>query len=182
MKTKQLFFTRRDAVRQLQRIRHACAKRERCHAPHASHGEQARRTRPSHSLAAPEKCSRNATHAQDNVFSMRGGRTASMKQRSADQAPAHLQRAQRTSPCACSRSCEAQAQWRRVASCRVQNNLHQRQAVYHAAVLQRQLGAAHAAVVACVSQCAAVGCAYGVRPCGRVWPRELRVEGRRRSW
>ena len=94
--TKQVVFTRRDAHGQLQRILSGCAKRERCHAPSASHREQARRTRPSTSLPAPAKCSVNAARAQDNVFSMRGGVAALMKRGCAEQAPVRLERVQCT--------------------------------------------------------------------------------------
>ena len=54
-----------------------------------------------------------------------------------------------------------------------------RQGVWLTAVLPLQLGAVHAAVVDCASKCASVGCAYGVRPCSRVWPCELRIDRRR---
>ena len=59
-------------------------------------------------------------------------------------------------------------------------NLPQRQGVLVPAMLPRPLGAAHDAMLACASLWAAVCGPDGVWPCGGVWPREMRVEGRRR--
>ena len=47
-------------------------------------------------------------------------------------------------------------------------------------MLPRPLGVAHDAMLACASLWAAVCGPDGVWPCGEVWPREMRVEGRRR--
>ena len=49
--TKQVVFTGRDAAQPTSKNSEGCAKRERRHAPHASHRAQARRTRPSSSLS-----------------------------------------------------------------------------------------------------------------------------------
>ena len=48
------------------------------------------------------------------------------------------------------------------------------------AMLSRPLGAAHAAMLGGASLWAAVCGSDGVWPCGGAWPRETRVEGRRR--
>ena len=143
----------------------SCAKRERCHAPHASHREQARRTRPSHSPEAPAKYSRTATRAQVHVNST-GARGGRRDEESGDQlAPVHLQRLQIIFQWDCCCSCQARAQRRRTSSCMVKINLLSRRAVCLAAVLPRQFGAAHATMLACVSQCAAVCDPYVVLPC-----------------
>ena len=163
--TKQVVFTRRDAAQPTSKNSQRCAKRERCHAPHASHREQARRTRPSHSLEAPAKYSRTATRAQVDVNSTgaRGGRP---DEESGDQlAPVHLQRLQIIYQWDCCCSCQARAQRRRTSSCMVKINLPSRRAVCLAAVLPRQFGAAHATMLACVSQCAAVCDPIVVWPC-----------------
>ena len=54
-------------------FRQRAAKRERCHAPHASNGEQARRILPSIRLPAPKVCSWTAALAPVYVKST-GGR------------------------------------------------------------------------------------------------------------
>ena len=61
-------------TKEVQRIRHGCAKRERHHAPHASRAEQARRIRPSTSPPAPKQCSQKAACAQVDVNLMRSAR------------------------------------------------------------------------------------------------------------
>ena len=172
--TKQLDFTRRDAARLFSRIQRPGTKRERSHAPHASRGEQARRTCPSNSLEAPTKLSRNATCVQETLFAMRGGMAAVLKKIGAEVAPVHLERVQCPSQLPCCRSCQARARWRRASSRLVKSLSHQRQAACLAAVLLRRSGAAHAMMLACVSLCAAVCGPYGVWPCGWVWLRELR--------
>ena len=114
-------------------------------------------------------------------FSMRGGVAASVKRSCADDLLCiSLQMVYRKFCWVCCRSCQAWAHWRRAAWCILKTQIHLRQGVWLTAVLPLQLGAVHAAVVDCASQCASVGCAYGVRPCSRVWLRELRVEGRRK--
>ena len=164
-----MVFTRRDAAQQTSKNSQRCAKRERCHAPHASHREQARRTRPSHSPEAPAKYSRTATRAQVHVNST-GARGGRHDEKSGDQlAPVHLQRLQIIFQWDCCCSCQARAQRRRTSSCMVKINLRfttsRVRAVCLAAVLPRQFGAAHATMLACVSQCTAVCDPYVVLPC-----------------
>ena len=164
--TKQVVFTRRDAAQPTSKNSQGCAKRERRHAPHASHRAQARRTRPSSSLPAPKQCSGNAPRAQVNVNST-GAPGGRLDQESRDHIPpGHLERVQFSLQWGCNEVCQARAHRGRDQARIFKTK--ERQAVWQIAVLPRQLGAAYAAVVVCVSQCAAVGCAYGVRPCSRV--------------
>ena len=105
-----------------------------------------------------------------------------MKRGAAEVAPAHLERVRRTPQWRCSRRCQALSQGVRALPCLVKTNLPQRQAVLLLvpAMLPRPLGVAHDAMLACASLWAAVCGPDGVWPCGGVWPREMRVEGRRR--
>ena len=163
--TKQVVFTRRDAAQPTSKNCQGCAKRERRHAPHASHRAQARRTRPSSSLPAPKQCSGNAPRAQVNVNST-GARGGHLDEESCDAlAPAHLEWVQFSLQGACSRRYQARAQERRALSCFVKMYFHQRQAVLLAAVLPRRSVAGHAAVLACASLWAAVCCTCSVRTC-----------------
>ena len=118
---------------------------------------------------AHAKYSQTATRAQVHVNST-GARGGRRDEESGDQlAPVHLQRLQITfqwDSCCC--SCQARAQRRRTSSCMVKINLLSRRAVCLAAVLPRQFGAAHATMLACVSQCTAVCDKYVVLPCSRV--------------
>ena len=165
--TKQVVFTRRDAAQPTSKNSQRCAKRERCHAPHASHREQARRTRPSHSPEAPAKYSRTATRAQVHVNST-GARGGRRDEESGELLPpVHLQRLQVIFQWDYCCSCQARAQRRRTSSCLVKINLPSRQAACLAEVLPRRFGAAPATVLACVSQCAAVCDPYVVWPCSR---------------
>ena len=125
-----------------------CAKRERCHAPHASHREQARRTCPSHSLEAPAKYSWSATRAQVDVNSAgaRGGRP---DEESGDLLPpAHLERVQGSVQWDQYCSCQVRAQRGCTPSCYLKNLFHQRQRVWQRAVLPRRFGAAYATMPA----------------------------------
>ena len=163
--TKQVVFTRRDAAQPTSKNSEGCAKRERRHAPHASHRAQARRTRPSSSLPAPKQCSGNAPRAQVNVNST-GARGGRLDEESCDAlAPAHLEWVQFSLQGACNRIYQARAQERRALSCFVKMYFHQRQAVLLAAVLPRRSVAGHTAVLACASLSAAVSCTYSVRTC-----------------
>ena len=158
--TKQVVFTRRDAAQPTSKNSKGCAKRERRHAPHASHRAQARRTRPSSSIPAPKQCSENAPHAQVNVNST-GARGGRLDEESCDAlAPAHLEWVQFSLQGACNRRYQARAQERRALSSFVKMYFHQRQAVLLAAVLPRRWVAGHAAVLACASLSAAVCCTY----------------------
>ena len=131
--TKQVVFTRRDAAQPTSKNSEGCAKRERRHAPHASHRAQARRTRPSSSLPAPKQCSGNAPRAQVNVNST-GARGGRLDEESCDAlAPAHLEWVQFSLQGACNRIYQARAQERRALSCFVKMYFHQRQAVLLAA-------------------------------------------------
>ena len=103
-----------------------------------------------------------------------------MKRGGAEVDPAHLERVRRTPQWRCSRRCQALSQGGRALPCLVKMNLPQRQAVLVPAMLPRPLGVAHDAMLACASLWAAVCGPDGVWPCGEVWPREMRVEGRRR--
>ena len=114
--TKQVVFTRRDAAQPTSKNCQGCAKRERRHAPHASHRAQARRTRPSSSIPAPKQCSENAPRAQVNVNST-GARGGRLDEESCDAlAPAHPELMQFIPQGGCSRRYEARAQWRRALS------------------------------------------------------------------
>ena len=131
--TKQVVFTRRDAAQPTSKNSEGCAKRERRHAPHASHRAQARRTRPSSSIPAPKQCSENAPHAQVNVNST-GARGGRLDEESCDAlAPAHLEWVQFSLQGACNRIYQARAQERRALSRFVKMYFHQRQAVLLAA-------------------------------------------------
>ena len=123
--TKQVVFTRRDAAQPTSKNSEGCAKRERRHAPHASHRAQARRTRPSSSLPAPKQCSGNAPRAQVNVNST-GARGGRLDEESCDAlAPAHLEWVQFSLQGACNRRYQARAQERRALSCFVKMYFHQ---------------------------------------------------------
>ena len=164
--TKQVVFTRRDAAQPTSKNSQRCAKRERCHAPHASHREQARRTRPSHGPEAPAKYSRTATRAQVDVNST-GARGGRLDQESRDHiAPGHLERVQFSLQWGCNEVCQARAHRGRAPARILKTNLYKRQAVCRTAVLPRQLGAAHAAMLTCASLWAAVCCTCSVWPCG----------------
>ena len=146
--TKQVVFTRRDAAQPTSKNSEACAKRERCHAPHASHREQARRTCPSHSLEAPAKYSWSATRAQVDVNSAgaRGGRP---DEESGDLLPpAHLERVQGSVQWDQYCSCQVRAQRGCTPSYYLKNLFHPRQRVWQRAVLPRRLGSAHATKLA----------------------------------
>ena len=146
--TKQVVFTRRDAAQPTSKNSEACAKRERCHAPHASHREQARRTCPSHSLEAPAKYSWRATRAQVDVSSAgaRGGRP---DEESGDLLPpAHLERVQGSVQWDQYCSCQVRAQRGCTPSCYLKNLFHPRQRVWQRAVLPRRFGAAYATMPA----------------------------------
>ena len=149
---------------------HSCAKRERCHAPSASHRDN-RHATPSPLIALRHL--RNTHGAQrvhacrlmrtQRALEPRGGRR---DEESGDQlAPVHLQRLQIIFQWDCCCSCQARAQRRRTSSCMVKINLPSRRAVCLAAVLPHQFGTAHATMLACVSQCAAVCDPYVVLPC-----------------
>ena len=89
-----------------------CAKRERRHAPRASHRAQARRTRPSSSLPAPKQCSGNAPRAQVKVNST-GAPDGRLDQESRDHIPlGHLERMQFSLQRVCNEVCQARAQER----------------------------------------------------------------------
>ena len=164
--TKQVFFTRRDAAQATSKNSEGCAKRERRHAPHASHRAQARRTRPSSSLPAPKQCSGNASRAQVNVNST-GAPGGRLDQESRDHIPpGHLERVQFSLQWGCNEVCQARAHRGRAPARILKTNLYERQAVCRTAVLPRQLGAAHAAMLTCASLWAAVCCTYSVWPCG----------------
>ena len=64
--------------------------------------------------------------------------------------------------------------------CLVKMFQHQRHGVFFAAVLLPPLGATLHAMLVRAGLWAAVCGPDGVWPCGGVWPREMRVEGRRR--
>ena len=162
--TKQVVFTRRDAAQPTSKNCQACAKqnkirtgetsedyrkRERCHAPHASHREQARRTCPSHSLEALSKYLWSATRAQVDVNSAgaRGGRP---DEESGDLLPhAHLERVQGSVQWDQFCICQVRAQRGCNPSCYLKNLFHPRQRVWQRAVLPRRLGYTHATMLAC---------------------------------
>ena len=103
-----------------------------------------------------------------------------MKTGGAEVAPAHLERVRRTLQWGGSRRHQALGQGGRALPCLVKMFQHQRHSVLLPAMLSRPLGAAHAARLVRAGLWAAVCGPDGVRPCGGVWPREMRVEGRRR--
>ena len=107
--TKQVVFTRRDAAQPTSKNSEACAKRERRHAPHASHRAQARRTRPSSSLPGPKQCSGNAPRAQVKVNST-GAPGGRLDEESRDHIPlGHLERVQFSLQWVCNEVCQARA-------------------------------------------------------------------------
>ena len=110
--TKQVVFTRRDAAQPTSKNSEGCAKRERRHAPHASHRAQARRTRPSSSLPAPKQCSGNAPRAQVKVNST-GAPGGRLDKESHYHIPlGHLERVQFSLQWVCNEVCQARAQER----------------------------------------------------------------------
>ena len=166
--TKQVVFTRRDAAQPTSKNCQGCAKRERRHAPHASHRAQARRTRPSSSLPAPKQCSGNAPRAQVNVNST-GARGGRLDEESCDAlAPAHLEWVQFSLQGVCNRiiiSSAGAGETSSIMLCQdVLSSTTSRAAC--STVLPRRSVAGHAAVLACASLWAAVCCTYSVRTCG----------------
>ena len=102
-----------------------------------------------------------------------------MKRGDAEVAPAHLERVRQTLQWGGSRRHQALGQGGRALPCLVKMFQHQRHSVLLPAMLSRPLGAAHAAMLVRASLWAAVCGPDGVWPCGGVWPREMRVEGRK---
>ena len=103
-----------------------------------------------------------------------------MKRGGAEVAPVHPEWVRRTPQWGSSRRCQALSQGGRALQCFIKMSLLRRQAVLVLAMLSRPLGAAHAAMLGGASLWAAVCGSDGVWPCGGAWPREMRVEGRRR--
>ena len=160
--TKQAVFTRRDAAQPTSKNSEGCAKRERRHAPHASHRAQARHTRPSSSLPAPKQCSGNAPRAQVKVNST-GAPGGRLDQESRDHIPpGHLERVQFSLQWGCNEVCQARAHRGRAPARILKTNLDEQQAMWQTVMLPRQLGAAYAAELACASLWAAVYCTYSV--------------------
>ena len=165
--TKQVVFTRRDAAQPTSKNCQGCAKRERRHAPHASHRAQARRTRPSSSLPAPKQCSGNAPRAQVNVNST-GARGGRLDEESCDAlAPAHLEWVQFSLQGVCNRiiiSSAGAGETSSIMLCQdVLSSTTSRAAC--STVLPRRSVAGHAAVLACAILWAAVCCTCSVRTC-----------------
>ena len=103
-----------------------------------------------------------------------------MKRGDAEVAPVHLEWVRRTLQWGSSRRHQALSQGGRALPCFVKMNLPQRQAVWFQPCCRVHWARPTLQCLGGASLWAAVCGPDGVWPCGGAWPREMRVEGRRR--